>query len=290
MKMRSAHGAEAVLISGASRGIGEACAMHLDRLGFQVFAGVRRPEDGEALRRAGSPRLTPVTLDVTSAESCAAAAKAVTSSLNGRRLVGLVNNAGVAVAGPLEYIPCDELRRQLMVNVVGQLAVTQAVLPVLRQSGGRIVNMGSIAGRSVIPFLGPYAASKSALKALTDALRVELRPWGIHVVIIEPGGVATSIWETSLASADSMQRSFPEEARERYAAPAAAVRRAAVRAAAQAIPAARVAGVVAHALTARRPRTRYLVGPTTRLQVMLGVLLPDRLRDTLVARLVLGQR
>src|SRR5258708_33287478 len=183
--------ARSVVATGASTGIGEACALRLDRRGFHVFAGVRREVDGGALKQKASGRLTPILLDVTDASSIKSAAAAVAASLDEEGLSGLVNNAGIAIAGPLEFLPIDELRRQFEVNVIGQIAVTQAFLPLLRKGHGRIVNMGSISGRLAFPLLGPYAASKFALRALTTALRMELRPWGIPVSIIEPSGIAT---------------------------------------------------------------------------------------------------
>jgi NAD(P)-dependent dehydrogenase (short-subunit alcohol dehydrogenase family) len=187
----------AVVITGASTGIGAACALHLDRIGFRVFAGVRRRQDGERLRSVSSPDLIPLQLDVTDRNSLRDAQQRVAEEIGESRLVGLINNAGIAVASPLEAVPIEDLRRQLEVNVVGQVAVTQVFLPLLRAGQGRIINMGSIAGRATMPLMGPYSASKYALEAITDALRLELQPWGIHVAIIEPGAIATPIWEKS---------------------------------------------------------------------------------------------
>ncbi|HVF10558.1 MAG TPA: SDR family NAD(P)-dependent oxidoreductase, partial [Abditibacteriaceae bacterium] len=180
----------AVLVTGASTGIGAACALHLDEIGFQVFAGVRQAAAGLELRDKAANRLTPLMLDITSTASIAEAVGTIQAATGGV-LHGLVNNAGIVVAGPLEYVPVEEVRRQLEINVVGQVAVTQGVLPLLRAGRGRIVNIGSISGRSALPFMGPYSASKFALEAITDALRVALRPWQIRVSIIEPGAVAT---------------------------------------------------------------------------------------------------
>ena len=179
-----------VLVTGASSGIGEATALRLARAGWRVLAGVRASADAERLRAAAGERLEPVTIDVTEPATIAAAAE----GLGDEPLHGLVNNAGTALAMPLEFLPLDQFRRQLEVNLVGQVAVTQAVLPNLRSARGRIVNVGSIAGRSSLPFLGAYAASKHGLEAVTDALRVELRPFGITVTIVEPGTIATPIW------------------------------------------------------------------------------------------------
>src|SRR5579862_2288927 len=181
----------AVLITGASTGIGAACALYLDARGFRVFAGVRNPADGEALRARSSSRLAPVLLDVTNSDSLRDAAAVINETVSETGLHGLVNNAGIAVGGPLEVLPLDDLRRQFEVNVVGQLAVTQAMLPLLRKARGRIVNMGSIVGRAPVPLVGAYSMSKAAVAAMTTALRLELDLWGIDVSLIEPGAIAT---------------------------------------------------------------------------------------------------
>jgi NAD(P)-dependent dehydrogenase (short-subunit alcohol dehydrogenase family) len=264
-----------VLVTGASSGIGEATARRLARGGWRVLAGVRRDEDARRVREAGT---TPLHLDVTEAESIAAAAETV-----GERLDGLVNNAGIALAAPLEFVPLDELRRQLEVNVVGQVAVTQAVLPALRRARGRIVNVGSIAGRSALPFLGPYAASKFALEAISDALRVELRPWGIEVVVVQPASIATPIWRRSAARADELADRLPRELTELYGEAIALVRRAAAATDERAEPPERVAAVIERALTATRPRTRYLVGKDAKRRARLERL-PDRVRDRVLLR------
>jgi NAD(P)-dependent dehydrogenase (short-subunit alcohol dehydrogenase family) len=270
------------LVTGASSGIGEACALHLDKLGFQVFAGVRQKAAGLSLQSRASDRLTPVMLDVTDAESIAAAVEMIQAATGGV-LHGLVNNAGIVIAGPLEYIPVEEVRRQLEVNVVGQVAVTQAVLPLLRRAQGRIVNIGSISGRSALPFMGPYAASKFALEAITDALRVELRPWRIRVSIIEPGAVATPIWERSVAAAEESLKNLPPRVQELYGPVLTMMRESAMKSARDGIPAATVARAVVHALTARRPKTRYVMGQGARALLVLERL-PDGWRDWLIAR------
>ncbi len=270
--------AKSILITGASTGIGAACARHLDRLGFRVFAGVRKAADGDRLTGGASTHLVPILLDVTDAGSIAEAARLVESETGTAGLWGLVNNAGIAVAGPLEFLPLDDLRKQLEVNVIGQIAVTQAFLRMLRAGRGRIVNMGSIAGRSSMPFMGPYSASKFALEALTDALRLELQAWGIRVSIIEPGAIATPIWEKSGREADRLEASHPD-AKALYAQAIAGVRDAVARAASRAIPPEAVAKAVAHALMSRSPKTRYLVGTDAKLRAFLGKVLPDAWQD-----------
>jgi NAD(P)-dependent dehydrogenase (short-subunit alcohol dehydrogenase family) len=273
-----------VVVTGASSGIGAACARRLDARGWRVFAGVRRAQDGHALQQGASERLTPLLLDVTDASAIAAAVDTVAAAVGTAGLVGLVNNAGIAVAAPLEFLPIPELRRQLDVNVIGQVAVTQAFLPLIRQGHGRIVNIGSISGRIAVPFLGPYAASKFALEALTDALRVELRPWELHVALVEPGGIATPIWERSIATADKIIKTLPPQALEYYGAAIPAVRASAARTTRTGTPVVAVVQAVEHALTATRPKTRYLVGQGVRFRARVIAHLPDRLRDALIAR------
>jgi NAD(P)-dependent dehydrogenase (short-subunit alcohol dehydrogenase family) len=268
-----------VLISGASTGIGRACALELAEKGFTVYAGVRRPESGEALQAASAGRVVPVLLDVTDTASIARAVECVVEANGERTLSALVNNAGIVVAGPLEYLPLDALRAQFEANVFGTVALTQACLPLLRAGRGRIVNMSSISGRFASPLLGPYAASKFALEALSDSLRRELAPWGIPVSIVEPGKVATPIWEKSAAAAGAMLEGFPAEANAAYGAAVEHARRRARRASQTGIPAEAVAAVVHAALTAPRPRTRYLVGRDARIGALMARWLPDRVLD-----------
>jgi NAD(P)-dependent dehydrogenase (short-subunit alcohol dehydrogenase family) len=236
-----------------------------------VYASVRNRGDAPA----GTHELV---FDVVDGDAVARAATGVDE------LDGLVLNAGVAVAGPLELLPPEELTRQLDVNVVGQLRVLQAFLPAVRRRCGRVVLMGSVGGRSALPFLGAYAMSKFALEAMADSLRVELAPSGIHVAIVEPGTIATAIWTKPQRSIDS----FPREAAELYRARGERFRRLAVeRAAARAEPPAKVADAVAHALTAAVPKTRYLVGADAKRRAALQRL-PDRLRDRVLTRFLFG--
>jgi NAD(P)-dependent dehydrogenase (short-subunit alcohol dehydrogenase family) len=263
-----------VLVTGASSGIGAACAARLARNGWRVFAGVRKVGDAPV-------ETEELLLDVTDEAQIRAAAESV-----GEELHALVNNAGIAVAAPLESVPLDALRKQLEVNVVGQVAVTQAFLPAVRRARGRIVFIGSIAGKSALPFLGAYAASKHAIEAIADSLRLELRPFGILVSLVEPGSIQTPIWTRSAARADGLLERMDGRVNELYGERIAAFRRIALKRGAAGAPADAVAQVVEQALTAERPRTRYLVGRDARIRAGFEKL-PDRLRDRLYERALL---
>jgi len=284
MTMNGDLGKRAVVITGASTGIGRACAIHLDALGYRVFAGVRSQADAERIGREGSGRLTPILLDVTDVGAIVSAAKEIGAAVGDAGLAGLVNNAGIVVSSPIEYVPLDDLRRQFEVNVIGAVAVTQAFLPLLRRARGRIVNIGSIGGRNALPFVGPYAASKSALAAITESLRRELRGSGIEVSLIEPGAVATPIWEKSDAAAMERMTKFPPEVATLYGPAMLKVQAAAKKVRAGAVPPEMVAKAVEDALTSPRPRARTLIGTEAKVQALLRWLLPDRLLDAFFAK------
>jgi NAD(P)-dependent dehydrogenase (short-subunit alcohol dehydrogenase family) len=259
-----------VLVTGGSTGIGRATAERLRDRGWLVHASVRSA--GEAPEGT-----TELVFDVTDAVAIRRAATIV------GELDALVDNAGIAIAAPLEFLPPDELTRQFDVNVVGQLRVLQAFLPKLRRSHGRIVLMGSIGGKSALPFLGAYAMSKFALEAMADALRLEVAPFGVHVSIVEPGTIATPIWTKPQRTVDE----FPPEAVELYGERVEKFRRLAAERAVNAVPADEVAKAVEHALTASKPKTRYLVGPDAKRRARVEKL-PDRMRDTLLSRFLFG--
>jgi NAD(P)-dependent dehydrogenase (short-subunit alcohol dehydrogenase family) len=269
-----------VIVTGASSGIGEAIALHLREGGFSVLAGVRRDEDAERLSTRG---LTPIHLDVTDPEQLAAAR----AEVGDRPLAGLVNNAGILRGGPLEFVQLDDLREQLEVNVIGQVAVTQAFIGGLRAGRGRIVNVGSISGRLATPMVGPYVAAKFALEGLTDTLRRELALQGIDVIMIEPGGVKTPLLGKANQWVEQLYGDSPPELAQRYGAMLTVMleqtnkidRRTGIDASA-------VAKVVGKALTVRRPRTRYLVGWDAIIQATMAKLLPDRVVDRLLLSLI----
>jgi NAD(P)-dependent dehydrogenase (short-subunit alcohol dehydrogenase family) len=278
----AARGKGAVVVTGASTGIGEATARHLRSLGFDVFAGVRKDADADRARDAGVRALT---LDVTDGASISRAREEVEAALDGAPFAGLVNNAGIAVSGPIEFIPVEELRHQLDVNVVGQVAVIQAFLPLLRASRGRVVNISSIGGLVALPLLGPYAASKFALEAVSDSLRREMRPFGVEVVVVEPGGIKTPIWDKGNQRAEDLMESMPEEAHRLYGATVDKIRAESRKIAEErGLPPEAVAEVVGKALTAPRPKTRYLVGRDAKMRAAVAKQAPDRAMDALIDR------
>lgn len=274
----------AVLITGASTGIGAAAALHLAALGHRVFAGVRRVEDGEALKRQGGALIVPVLIDVTDPASIVAAARQVHEATGVGGLGALVNNAGIAITGAWEHVSRERLLHQFEVNLLGTVAVTQAFLPLIRRGHGRVVTISSIAGKHAPPFFGPYSASKHALEAFGDSLRLELRPWRIPVSLIEPGAIDTPIWAKGLSLAHEVMGEMSSDASERYAPYIEAARRAGENAARRGIPAGRVAEAVAHAVRSPRPRSRYFVGQDARLRALAMRVLPTRLVDMLTWR------
>jgi len=267
-----------VVISGASTGIGAASAGLLAEKGYVVFAGVRNDEDAGRLADS-SPNVRPLMLDVTQAASLAGAARVVRES--GVTLRGVVSNAGIAVGGPLEHLPIDDLRRQFEVNVYGALALAQTFLPMLSDNHGRIVFVGSISGRLAAPYIGPYSASKFALRALADALRVELAPAGIAVSLIEPGSVKTPIWAKGRAAARDIGEKLDFDVRSHYRTALERVVSITESAERDGMPVEVVSAAILHAVEARRPRAQYLVGTPARMGSILASL-PPGLRDRAV--------
>jgi NAD(P)-dependent dehydrogenase (short-subunit alcohol dehydrogenase family) len=292
-------GVPLALITGASTGIGRATALRLTASGWTVLAGVRDPAAGERLvadagtAAAGtqSERLLPLALEVTDTAQVAAAAARVeqeaardgVSSRGG--LDALINNAGMGIGGPLELVSAEDLRRQFDVNVLAQVAVTQALLPALRRAGGRIVFVSSIGGRVAMAFTAPYAASKHAIEAFGDALRVELRSSGVQVALVEPGSVATPIWDKSRAEAERVV--IPPELQDVYGAIPAAMDKVLQDTARRGIPPEQVAATIERALAAPRMKARYVVGRDAKAMLLVRRLLPDLVFDR-VARRALG--
>jgi len=271
-----------VVISGSSTGIGASTAKVLIGRGFRVYGGVRRKADGERLRRELGERFEPLHFDVTDRPAVDAAAALVGQRLDGQTLCGLVNNAGIAVLGPLLHLAPDDFRRQLEVNLVGQLQVTQAFAPMLGAGNafagapGRIVMMSSVAGRNASPFMGPYNTSKFGLEGFSECLRRELMLFGIDVIVIAPGAVATPIWD----KADAFD---PDRLAHTPYAGALRIARRAIDDGRRGLPAERIGNVVHTALTASRPKIRYVVTPT-RLVQWLTDTLPKRVVDRIVAK------
>jgi NAD(P)-dependent dehydrogenase (short-subunit alcohol dehydrogenase family) len=274
-----------VLITGASTGIGEATALHLDDLGFRVFAGVRKPEDGDRLKNAASDRLRVIQpFDVTDEDAVKAAARTVEEELAGAPLRGIVNNAGIALGGPLEALDLDDMRKSFEVNTIAALAVAQAFIPLLRRSKGRIVNISSIGGRVAQPFVGPYVASKHAIEGLNDVLRLELMGWDIKVIAIEPGTIATPIWDKGSAQVEEALEKMPPEQHDLYRERLDQMPKIIARQNKRGVPPSKVAEAIEQALTAKRPKTRYLVGDA-RLLLTLKTVLRAPLFDRLLYRM-----
>lgn len=267
-------------MTGASSGIGRATVARLAAKGYDVVAGVRREQDVPA-EATGH-----VIMDLAEPESVATACKQVVVG-HGDRLAGVVNNAGINVNGPFEVVTLDEWRQQFEVNFFGHLSVTRELLPTLLETRGRVVTVGSISGRLSAPFLGPYSASKFAVRAWSDALRLELAPHGVPVVLVEPGAVATPIWDKGNDVADRAVEGMTDAQSGRYAAQFAGARRTASFAERHAVTPDTAAAAVEKALTARNPRGRYLVGADARLQALVS-LLPSRGLDA-ATRVLLRQ-
>ncbi len=277
-----------VVVTGASSGIGRAIVAALTADRHHVFATVRRNRDAAALREAFGRSVTPMLCDLTDDQAVRRAADEVRQSIRPHGLDALVNNAGIAVPGPIEALTDDDLRRQFEINVIGLVHLTQRLLPAIRAAGGRIVNISSDSGLVASPFLGAYGASKFAVEALSDALRLELRPLGVAVSLVEPGPIDTPIWRKGLEAAEAVDRAADPRVRGLYADRAEAVRRYAERCAAGAAPPQRVAEVVRRVLAARRPRSRYPVGFACRLTAFAAHWAPPAWRDRILQRALGG--
>lgn len=275
---------QAILITGASSGIGQATARLLAQRGFHVYAGVRSEADAQGLR-AESLEIEPIILDVTISEQIAAAAERIANAHAPLR--GVVCNAGVAVAGPLEYLPIEALRQQFEINVFGQIALAQAMLPCLRETCGRLIFIGSIAGRISAPLIGPYSASKAALSFLVDALRQELHGSGVTLSLFEFAAVKTPIWAKGRAAKDILIERLPPIALERYGSLVEKLVAQTKHEERVGIDPAVIAQAIHAALLASRPREHYLIGTQARVQAIIASL-PVRLRDAVI-RKVMGR-
>ncbi len=274
-----------IVITGASTGMGEHCALGLAERGYRVFAGVRKQEDGARLKAAAKGNLTPVIVDVVKEDQVRAAAREVEQALAGAPLTALWNNAGISVNAPLEFIALNDLRRQLDVNVIGQVAATQAFLPMIRKSKGRVLITGSIGGFFTTPMLTPYCMSKYAMEAMADGLRRELRPFGVHVVLLEPGGIQSKIWEKGIGESEQFIKNAPPEMMQVYGGLVGALRRVAPQMEKRSHPPQAVLDCVIHAIESPRPKTRYRMGANSTAQKVIS-LMPDRWQDALVGRML----
>ncbi|WP_439657761.1 SDR family oxidoreductase [Lentzea sp. HUAS TT2] len=270
---------ELVVVTGASTGIGRATAQRLALDGLHVLAGVRRQEDAE---RLAAVNVEPLILDITNDDHVAALGERVAG--DGRRLRALVNNAGIAINAPVETLELKEWRRQFDVSVFGQIAVTRALLPAILAGTGRVINIGSVAGRVAMPSFGPYAAAKFAMEAVSDALRREVAEFGVEVVVITPGAVRTNMTESGIATATRLSEGMTPEQHGRYDKLMAAFLRQVEAFARDGVEPERAAAVISRAIAARKPRTRYTVGPDAAMVVPLSRIVPDRLLDRVLRR------
>ncbi len=276
-----------VIVTGASSGIGLACARWLSSRGFHVFAGVRRKPDGERLKELSPDTITPVLLDVTDAASIRSAVAAITNCPDGIAPFALVNNAGISIAGPLEMLPIDSFKKQIDVNLTGQLAVTQAFLPLLRSHHGRVFLMGSILGRFALPFLGAYSCAKFALEALAESMSMELAGTGVSVSIIEPGNIATPIWEKSKGTALEIAGDLSESKWDMYRDDARSALGYVSRLSEKGISPLSVAQAIEKAINARTPRKRYVVGADSAFLGRVLPVFPPGMRQAILRRAVL---
>ena len=274
----------AVVVTGASTGIGRETALYLDEQGYRVFPGVRKQKDADSLAKAGSDRLTPITIDVTDASSIEAARETVEAAVGTAGIVGLVNNAGVANAGPVEHLPVADFQKVIDVNLTGQYAVTQQFLPLVRRGEGTILFITSIGGRVASPFFSAYNASKFGLEGLADALRREIKPWKMNVVVIEPGSIATEIWERGTEEFDRAEAELGPEATRLYGKQLKAMRDVMADTAERGIEPVEVAKVIEKAIRSDSPNSRYLIGNDAKLMYRMQRLVGDKNFDKLMRR------
>ncbi|MNL19938.1 putative oxidoreductase [compost metagenome] len=270
---------ELVVVTGTSSGIGRATAEQLAAEGFHVLAGVRRQEDADKIKRKN---IEPVIVDVTHIDTLKALAERVEQDPLGRPLRAVVNNAGIAVNAPLEMVPLDELRRQIEVSVIGQVAVIQELTPALLNSGGRVVNIGSVGGKVSMPGFGIYSAAKYAMEAINDSLRREMSSFGLKVIMITPGGVSTGLSEQGITTAERLAKLMTPDQHRRHDRLFDAVKAQAETWATDGIGPEKVAAVVSRAIHVSKPRTRYTVGRDSALLTRLVRILPDKLLDRML--------
>lgn len=282
--METEQGKGAIFVTGASTGIGRATALELDKLGYPVFASVRKKQDADDLQKAASAKLTPILMDVTDDNSIVRAKDEITGALGGKGLWGLVNNAGISFRAPLEYTPMADFRRLYDANVLGLLAVTQAFLPLIRQTRGRIVNVSSLTSLWVTPFHGIYSSAKMAVNGISEALRMELMPHGVKVILMIYGGVQTELWDRVEKATTDLACQFPPDFNRLYAVRQRRAFEYFASAGRSGLLAKHAAEPIVHALTSRNPKRVYLAGPGARLASILTKLLPGSLKDRFIIK------
>jgi NAD(P)-dependent dehydrogenase (short-subunit alcohol dehydrogenase family) len=276
----------AVLVTGTSTGIGRATALRLDELGFRVFAGVRREEDGENLKRMSSSRLTPINIDVTDQESIETARQRVEEELVGHGLAGLINNAGLGIGGPMEFVPTDQIRKMFDVNYFGAIDVTKAFLPAIRKARGRIVNVSSIATLHTVPLHGPYSSSKLALNGFSEALRLEVYRQGIEVSVIICGCVKTPIWEKTRSEYELLEDDYPPAYHKLYGSTYRKVKEFFAKIARDGVTPESAAAIISRAITESRPKNTYYVGRDAYMNLVMSRLFHGKRADWMMLRAI----
>jgi len=284
--MEKEQGKGAIFVTGASTGIGRAAALQLDKLGYPVFASVRKNQDADDLRKASSGKLTPVLMDVTDEKSIARARDEIAGVLGGKGLWGLVNNAGISFRAPLEYTPLADFRKLYDANVFGLLAVTQAFLPLIRQTRGRIVNISSMTSLWVTPFHGIYSSAKMAVNGISEALRMELMPFGVQVIVMIYGGVQTALWDRAEKATTDLACRLPPEFNQLYAARQKKAFAYFASGGRRGLLPDQAAEPIVHALTAPHPKQVYYAGPGAKSANILNKILPVKTKDRFIMKIM----
>ena len=275
-----------VLITGASSGIGYSCSLDMAARGWRVFAAVRKEADAATLTGASSGKITPVIMDIIDYESVKKAAREVGERIGGAGLDALFNNAGISVQGPTEIVPIGMFEQQMRVNVFGHLFVTQTFLPLIRRARGRIVFMSSESGRITFPMMGPYSASKFALEAMANALRIELLPSRIWVSLVEAATIKTPMWDKIDNTTEKLLATISPELKELYRTELDTLVHFPKKQAESGIPMKKAVRVIRRALTSRRPKARYLIGWEARMLIFMHRVLPVRIVDWISSKAV----
>ncbi len=275
---------KSVVITGTSSGIGKACVLNLDKHGFKIFATVRKTKDYRNIQRETSKNVIPLILDLSDENSIKSAYSIVSANVGESGLSGLINNAAIAIGGSLEFMSITDIRKQFEINLFGQIAMIQTFLPLLRKGSGRIINISSTNGWVSFPFMGAYCATKYALEAISDALRLELEKWKIPVSVINPNKIISPIWEKSISITNSLFEKLPPEAKSYYDTILSGVIKTIRKTAYTALTPDIIVKAVFHALTAKKPKIRYLPSFETKILFLVSKILPKKMLNTIIKK------